>query len=231
MGDHRNQTTPHVHHVSKITECPPANPGAPYQLEIPMLVPWPSMLDSWQNLAGSTISMPLPYSPSTVSKSLHPLEKFRKRKQPVVGAPNLRRLAPKATQGASDLESSQSCSIKSGAKSSKRDSTFTCQNKRFDCSEIQTRNGHNTTTNSTPYPYAQAHNSGPLLACGSHTPPNLFQAYDALCVVVEFCTQQPPGYLEHKEAVLLGTLKEKLNAKRHATQHGEMGRGDNTLYF
>jgi hypothetical protein len=226
MGDHSNETTPYVHHVSKITGYPPANPEAPHQLEVPMLVPWPSMLNSWRDLAGSTSSMPLPHSPSTVNESLHPSDNSRKRKQPVIGAPNLRRLAPKATQGALGLGSSQSRSDTLGTKHSKPESTWAHGGEPVNYLKSQTRNGIDIETDSTSYSsVTRTLDSGPQLACKPHKPPDLFQAYSALCVVVDFFAQQPPGCLEHRDAVTLGALKERLNAKRRATQHSERKQG------
>lgn len=141
----------------------------------------------------------------------------------LVAAPRTqRKLAPKDINAGSDTGSSHFLSITSGAKRLRRDSTSTCQNEPFNNSQIETRNGNNTTQNTTPYSSAtRTQNSGLLLARGSHTPPDLFQAYSALCVVVDFCEQQPPGYLEYKDAVALGKWKERLKARTRAIQHGE----------
>jgi hypothetical protein len=139
-------------------------------------------------------SMLLPRFPSTTSRILYPQENVHKRKKSVAAPPAQRKLAPKDVNAVSDTGSSQSLSITLGAKRSRRNPTSTCQNEPLNSSQIETRNGDNTTKNTTPYSSAtQTPNSGLLVARGSNTPPDLFQAYSALCVVDEFCKQQPPG--------------------------------------
>lgn len=224
MENLRNQIAPYVQHVSETTGYLPAdaNSGVPHELEIRIPVPWPSMLNSQQNPAESTRPMPLSYPSSTVSKSLHRPGKVGNGRRLVAAPRTQRKLAPKDINAGSDTGSSHFLSITSGAKRLRRDSTSTCQNEPFNNSQIETRNGNNTTQNTTPYSSAtRTQNSGLLLARGSHTPPDLFQAYSALCVVVDFCEQQPPGYLEYKDAVALGKWKERLKARTRAIQHGE----------
>jgi hypothetical protein len=236
MAEYGDQTTSYAQYGSNTTEHLLADSGAPSWREMsdrcgiimdgPVNPPWPSMLSGRQNFTEPTIPTPLPRFPSATSETLNLERNVGKRKKPAAEPPTQRKLAPKGFKAASDTGTSPSLSSTSGPKRPRRDSNTTRQSGSFSYSEIQTHNVTGTTTNTTPYPSAnQAQNSGLLRACGPHTPPDLFQAYSALCVVVEFCKQQPPEYLEHGEAVVLGMLKERLKARRCATQHGKGEQG------
>jgi hypothetical protein len=232
MAEYGDQTTSYAQYGSNTTKHLLADSGVPSWREMsdrcgiimdgPVHPPWPSMLSGRQSFTESTIPTPLPRFPSTTSETFNLQENVGKRKKAAAAPPTQRKLAPKGFKAASDTGSSQSLSSTSGPKRPRRDSNTTRQSESFSYSEIQTHNVTDKTTNTTPYSSAnQVQNSGLLLARGSHTPPDLFQAYSALRVVVKFCKQQPPGYLEYEDAVVLGKLEERLNARIRAIQHGE----------